>query len=136
MRHGRLLVSSLLAIAVWTAWSGMMGTASAAPPKIGKSSKSSWTEKLWPSRVAAPSEPTFLKTTRAGMARTWNGMQRTTRSAWEKTKYVLRPYDPPTKKQKYQAQRNDGGFWSNLFGGSDTRDSHVTVNEFLRQPSP
>lgn len=135
MRHVRLSVSLLLAFWVLTVSTGT--PASAGPPKIGQST-SSWTDTFWPSRVAAPSEPGFVKATRVGIARTWNGMQQTTRSAWEKTKYVLRPYDPPPKRERAQAKRSsgNGGFWSNLFGGGQSQDDQLTVNDFLRQPTP
>lgn len=88
--------------------------------------------------ISGPSEPRFLKSARVGMARTWNGVQRTTRSAWETTKDVLRPYDPPQKTRKSQVRRktDEGGFWSNLLGGQEPQDREVTVNDFLRQPAP
>lgn len=134
MRHMRLSVS--LFLAVWVILASSATTASAGPPKIGQSA-SSWVDRFWPSPVTAPSEPAFFKSTRAGLSRTWNGVQQTTRSAWARTKYALRPYDTPPKRGRSQAKRSGGtgGFWSNLFGG-EPQDEQLTVNDFLRQPAP
>lgn len=142
MRQGRFSTGLLLGMTVWGVLLWTVTPSSAAPPVIGKTSNSSWTENFWPSfsttTLAAPSEPRFLKSARVGMARTWNGVQRTTRSAWETTKDVLRPYDPPQKTRKSQVRRktDEGGFWSNLLGGQEPQDREVTVNDFLRQPAP
>lgn len=84
-----------------------------------------------------PKEPAFVKSTRQGMGRIWNSTTRTTKQAWESTKYYLRPYDPPEQRPSRRRTRaeQDTGFWSSLFGGSDQKRAN-TPNDFLRQPRP
>lgn len=85
-----------------------------------------------------PKEPAFVKATRQTLGAAWAGTKRTTKSAWDKTLYVLRPYDKePNKRRSATVARRDAdaGFWSNLFGKSSKQEP-MTVNEFLRQPAP
>lgn len=106
-----------------------------------------WTSKLWPPFegwqapsffTLPPKEPAFVKATRQTMGAAWDGTKRTTKSAWDKTVDVLRPYgNEPTKRRSATAARReaDAGFWSNLFG-RPAKQEPMTVNEFLRQPAP
>lgn len=84
-----------------------------------------------------PKEPAFVKSTRQGMGRIWDSTTRTTKQAWESTKYYLRPYDPPEQRASRRRSRaeQDTGFWASLFGGSDQKRA-TTPNDFLRQPRP
>lgn len=152
MRQIRLTSSSLLCLVSCFVVLSLTSSASAGPPKIGDNSGSSWSGGLWPSSWKLPSsssssrkssdsifsEPDFVKATRSGMTRTWRGVQRSTRTAWDKTKYALRPYDAPQQKPRNTSSQAppEGGFWSNLFGSTDTPQPEATVNDFLRQPMP
>ncbi|MCA9160658.1 MAG: hypothetical protein KDA72_20145 [Planctomycetales bacterium] len=99
----------------------------------------------WPSlpswkapSLPKPKEPAFIKATRNGMAQMWTSTKRTTKSAWDKTLYVLRPYDNPPRHGTTSASRADAdtGFWASLFSSEPEKKSSPTVNEFLRQPMP
>lgn len=97
---------------------------------------SPWREWKMPS-FSPPEEPEFLKSTRNGVARAWEGTKRSTKNAWIATKDALRPYDPPEKrKPKNTRSRSDQeqSFWANLFGGKEEPKRTETVNDFLRQP--
>jgi len=74
-----------------------------------------------------------------GVHRAWTGTKRGASSAWETTKWLLRPYDPPEDEDASTATRQadrDTSFWGNLFGGSKKNTKAATVNDFLRQPTP
>ena len=87
-----------------------------------------------------PKEPGFVKSTRVGIKKVWDGTKRTTRNAWETTKHALRPYDEPSPKSARASAKSsadaDTGFWANLFGGASEKKKESTVNDFLRQPAP
>ncbi|WP_164100449.1 hypothetical protein [Candidatus Laterigemmans baculatus] len=165
LTHSAALAPSRLGLVfVWAGLGIVIGstaspsTAAAGPPQIGKS-RSSWSDSLWSpfsswkfpsfssSKSAAPqtkaAEPSITTAARTSMSRTWKSVQRSTRSAWESTKYALRPYDPPAESRAGAGKRNakreqaeSGGFWSSLFGGSSPPPREATVNDFLRQPTP
>jgi len=106
-----------------------------------------WSAKLWPPfegwktpsfLTASPKEPAFVQATRQTMEAAWDGTKRTTKTVWDKTVYVLRPYDnEPAKGRGGTVSRReaDAGFWSNLFA-RPAKQEPMTVNEFLRQPVP
>lgn len=150
MRYGWLVVLILLGLIV-------APPVQAGPPKIGDSTgswssgKSFWKLPSWPwskkntaktvsKKSASSSEPSFIRATRNGLNSVWTGTKRATSSAWETTKYVLRPYDPPapTKKTAVRKPTNDqgDGFWASLFGPSTQPNKPETVNDFLKQPTP
>ncbi len=118
--HGEELGSSSPSSSLWPAWSEWK------MPTLG-------TPKLPP-----PKEPEFLKSTRRGFARAWEGTKRSTLNAWNATKETLRPYDQPDVRKSKSARSpgsgEEGGFWANLFGGNDKPKRTETVNDFLRQP--
>jgi hypothetical protein len=95
------------------------------PPELG-----------WP-ELPQPKEPAFVRATREGLGRAWSATRRTTKDAWETTKYYLRPYDPREARRGTARQRadRDTGFWAGLFGKSEPR-RESSVHDFLRQPRP
>lgn len=101
-----------------------------------------WSEWKMPTlvtpKLSPPKEPEFLKSTRIGFARAWEGTKRSTLNAWNATKETLRPYDQPdvrrSKSMKSSGNGETAGFWANLFGDSDKPKRTETVNDFLRQP--
>ncbi len=159
MRHGWLAISLLLGLCLAPTMD--LSISHAGPPQIGQSSSSWWPSMSswkmpsmpWSSpsadsttaRSALPkskssSEPSFVRSTRVGLNRAWTGTKRATSSAWESTKNVLRPYDPPPSRtspagRSYRAPEN-GGFWAGLFGNSEPAPKMSTVNDFLKQPTP
>ena len=133
------------------------GAAVAGPPLIGGTEKSTasslWSFDGWqtPSfslpelpEVPTPSlslpewpkssQPGFVDTTQSTLSRFWSGTKRTTRSAWESTKYVLRPFDAPTEGRQRPSSR-DSGSWASWFS-SEEQEKAITVNDFLKQPTP
>lgn len=165
MRHGWLAISLLLGL--FLAPTMHTSISHAGPPQIGQSSSSWWPSmSSWkmpsmpwssssssssssasstPARPTAPkastySEPSFVRSTRLGLSRAWTGTKKATSSAWESTKNVLRPYDPPPSRtspagRTYRAPES-GGFWANLFRSSEPEPKMSTVNDFLKQPTP
>lgn len=109
--------------------------------------KNGWTSSLWspfdgwkaPSfDFSPPKEPAFVKATRQSIGAAWEGTKKTTKNAWDKTIYVLRPYDnqPKPRQSPVVARREaDAGFWAGLFR-RPAKQEPMTVNEFLKQPTP
>ena len=124
-------------------------TAAPIPNDSPKGAGDGWASNLWPpfniwsksTQPAKPAkrakEPAIVRSTRESLGAAWQGTKRTTKSAWDKTLYLLRPYDqdPKPKRSATTARREaDAGFWSGLFGGKSKQEP-MTVNEFLTQPT-
>lgn len=94
-------------------------------------------------RLPKAKTPAVVRSTQRGFQRgvdrVWTGTKRGANSAWETTKWLLRPYDPPEDEGLSTATRQanrDTSFWGNFFGGSQKNSKAATVNDFLRQPTP